>query len=151
MLWSFTQKDVLIFHALIFNVLLWCLYASFLDRSRVIASIEFYAVFVKYAEHGTTAFETTGSPYFINRMSCNIKIDDSLLSIELAHLRRLYGWLRDYHLFLQIHHVLGRLAYSKDFFWQRTHHDQNIRWLCFGKQNVVGVNLVMYANDANDL
>ena len=40
---------------------------------------------VEYAEYRTVAFETAGSPNVIYWLTCNIEVDNSLLSVELVH------------------------------------------------------------------
>ena len=57
-----------------------------LDRPRMIATVQLDAMLVQYAEYRALASETAGSPYFINGMTCNIQVDDSLFSVELLHL-----------------------------------------------------------------
>ena len=57
-----------------------------LDWLRMIATIQLDAMLVQYSEHRASASETADSPYFINGMTCNILVDDSLFSVELLHL-----------------------------------------------------------------
>ena len=57
-----------------------------LDWIRMIATVQLDAMLVQYAKHRASASETAGSPYFINGMTCNIQVDDSLFSVELLHL-----------------------------------------------------------------
>ena len=52
----------------------------------MIAAVQLDAMLVQYAEYRALASETAGSPYFINGMTCNIQVDDSLFSVELLHL-----------------------------------------------------------------
>ena len=124
---------------------------SFLDRSGVVASIQLDSVLVENAEYGTSASESAGSPDFIYRMSCNIEVHYSLLSVELLHLAGRNRRQRHNHLLLQFDYMLCRFPECKDFVWQRTNHYQYVRWFGFRKQDVVGVNPVVDADDANDL
>ena len=124
---------------------------SFLDWSGVITSVEFNTVLVEYAEYGTSASESAGSPDFIYRMSCNIEVHYSLLSVELLHLAGRNRRQGHNHLLLQLDYMLCRFPESKDFVGQGTNHYQYVRWLGFRKQDVVGVNPVVDADDANDL
>ena len=52
----------------------------------MITTVQLDTMLVKYAEHRASASEIAGSPYFINGMTCNIQVDDSLFSVELLHL-----------------------------------------------------------------
>lgn len=124
---------------------------SFLDRSGVVASIQLDSVLVENAEYGTSASESAGSPDFIYRMSGNIEVHYSLFSVELLRLAVRNRRQRHNHLLLQLDYMLCRFPESKDFVGQRTNHYQYVRWLGFRKQDVVGVNLVVDADDANDI
>ena len=124
---------------------------SFLDRSGVVASILLDSVLVENAEYGTSASESAGSPDFIYRMSGNIEVHYSLFSVELLRLAGRNRRQRHNHLLLQLDYMLCRFPESKDFVGQGTHHYQYVRWLGFRKQDVVGVNPVVAADDANDL
>ena len=75
---------------------------SFLDWSGVVASIQLDSVLVENAEYGTSASESAGSPDFIYRMSCNIEVHYSLLSVELLHLAGRNRRQRHNHLLLQL-------------------------------------------------
>lgn len=124
---------------------------SFLDRSGVVASIQLDSVLVENAEYGTSASESAGSPDFIYRMSGNIEVHYSLFSVELLRLAVRNRRQRHNHLLLQLDYMLCRFPESKDFVGQRTNHYQYVRWLGFRKQDVVGVNPVVDADDANDI
>ena len=124
---------------------------SFLDRSGVVASIQLDSVLVENAEYGTSASESAGSPDFIYRMSGNIEVLYSLLSVELLRLAGRNRRQGHNHLLLQFDYMLCRFPESKDFVGQGTNHYQYVRWLGFRKQDVVGVNPVVDADDANDL
>lgn len=124
---------------------------SFLDRSGVVASIQLDSVLVENAEYGTSASESAGSPDFIYRMSGNIKVHYSLFSVELLRLAGRNRRQRHNHILLQLDYMLCRFPECKDFVGQRTNHYQYVRWFGFRKQDVVGVNPVVDADDANDL
>ena len=124
---------------------------SFLDRSGVVASILLDSVLVENAEYGTSASESAGSPYFIYRMSGNIEVHYSLLSVELLRLAGRNRRQRHNHLLLQLDYMLCRFPECKGFVGQRTTHYQYVRWFGFRKLDVVGVNPVVDADDANDL
>lgn len=94
---------------------------SFLDRSGVIASVELDSVLVENAENGTSTSKSAGSPDFIYRMSCNIEVHNSLLSIELLHLAGRNRRQRYNHLLLQLDYMLCRFPESKYFVGQGTH------------------------------
>ena len=79
---------------------------SFLDRSGVIASIQFDSVLVENAEYGASASESAGSPDFIYRMSGHIEVHYSLLSVELLHLAGRNRRQGHDHLFLQLDYML---------------------------------------------
>lgn len=79
---------------------------SFLDRSGVIASVEFDSVLVENAEYGASASESAGSPDFIYRMSGHIEVHYSLLSVELLHLAGRNRRQGHDHLFLQLDYML---------------------------------------------
>lgn len=78
---------------------------SSLDWSGMIASVELDSVFVENAEYGTSASESAGSPDFIYRMSCNIEVHYSLLSVELLHLAGRNRREGHYHLLLQLDYM----------------------------------------------
>ena len=124
---------------------------SFLDWSGVVASIQFDSVLVENAEYGTSASESAGSPDFIYRMSGNIEVHYSLFSVELLRLAVRNRRQRHNHLLLQLDYMLCRFPESKGFVGQGTNHYQYVRWFGFRKQDVVGVNPVVDADDANDL
>jgi hypothetical protein len=124
---------------------------SFLDRSGVVASIQLDSVLVENAEYETSASESAGSPDFIYRMSGNIEVHYSLFSVELLRLAGRNRRQRHNHLLLQLDYMLCRFPECKDFVGQGTNHYQYVRWLGFRKQDVVGVNPVVDADDANDL
>lgn len=124
---------------------------SFLDRSGVVASIQLDSVLVENAEYGTSASESAGSPDFIYRMSGNIEVHYSLLSVELLRLAGRNRMQRHNHLLLQLDYMLCSFPESKDFVGQGTNHYQYVRWLGFRKQDVAGVNPVVDVDDANDL
>ena len=88
---------------------------SFLDWSGVITSVEFNTVLVEYAEYGASASESAGSPDFIYRMSGNIEVHYSLLSVELLHLAGRNRRQGHNHLLLQLDYMLCRFPESKDF------------------------------------
>ena len=75
---------------------------SFLDWSGVVASIQLDSVLVENAEYGTSASESAGSPDFIYRMSGNIEVYYSLLSVEFLHLAGRNRRQRHNHLLLQL-------------------------------------------------
>lgn len=79
---------------------------SFLDWSGVVASIQLDSVLVENAEYGTSASESAGSPDFIYRMSCNIEVHHSLLSVELLHLAGRNRRQGHNHLLLQLDYML---------------------------------------------
>ncbi len=124
---------------------------SFLDRSGVVASIQLDSVLVENAEYETSASKSAGSPDFIYRMSGNIEVLYSLLSVELLRLAGRNRRQGHNHLLLQFDYMLCRFPESKDFVGQGTNHYQYVRWLGFRKQDVVGVNPVVDADDANDI
>ena len=124
---------------------------SSLDRSGMIASVELDSVLVEYAEYGTSASESAGSPDFIYRMSGNIEVHYSLFSVELLRLGGRNRRQRHNHLLLQLDYMLCRFPESKDFVGLGTNHYQYVRWFGFRKQDVVGVNPVVDADDANDI
>lgn len=123
----------------------------FLIGPGVVASIQLDSVLVENAEYGTSASESAGSPDFIYRMSGNIEVHYSLFSVELLRLAVRNRRQRHNHLLLQLDYMLCRFPECKDFVGQGTHHYQYVRWLGFRKQDVVGVNPVVDADDANDL
>ena len=124
---------------------------SSLDWSGMIASVELNSVLVENAEYGASASESAGSPDFIYRMSSHIEVHYSLLSVELLHLAGRNRRQRHNHLLLQFDYMLCRFPECKDFVGLGTNHYQYVRWLGFRKQDVVGVNPVVDADDANDL
>lgn len=124
---------------------------SFLDRSGVVASIQLDSVLVENAEYGTSASESAGSPDFIYRMSGNIEVHYSLFYVELLRLAGRNSGQRHNYLLLQLDYMLCRFPECKDFVGQRTNHYQYVRWFGFRKQDVVGVNPIVDADDANDL
>ena len=97
---------------------------SSLDRSGMIASVELDSVLVEYAEYGTSASESAGSPDFIYRMTGHIEVHYSLLSVELLHLAGRNRRQGHNHLLLQLDYMLCRFPESKDFVGQGTNHYQ---------------------------
>ena len=88
---------------------------SSLDWSGMIASVELDSMLVENAENGASASESAGSPDFIYRMSCNIEVHNSLLSVELLHLAGRNRRQGHDHLLLQLDYMLCRFPESKDF------------------------------------
>ena len=84
-------------------------------------------------------------------MSGNIEVHYSLFSVELLRLAGRNRRQIHNHLLLQLDYMLCRFPECKDFVGQGTNHYQYVRWLGFRKQDVVGVNPVVDADDANDL
>ena len=117
----------------------------------MVASIQLDSVLVENAEYGTSASESAGSPDFIYRMSGNIEVHYSLFSVELLRLAGRNRMQRHNHLLLQLDYMLCRFPECRDFVGQGTNHYQYVRWLGFRKQDVVGVNPVVDADDANDI
>lgn len=72
----------------------------------MVASVELDSMLIENAEYGASASESAGSPDFIYRMSCNIEVHYSLLSVELLHLAGRNRRQRHDHLLLQLDYML---------------------------------------------
>ena len=72
----------------------------------MVASVELDSMLIENAENGTSASESAGSPDFIYRMTGNIEVHYSLLSVELLHLAGRNRREGHDHLLLQLDYML---------------------------------------------